>query len=92
MDEFQETPEGNIEPGDAAYWTAECERIAEETAEPSRDAAAPKCSICDGSGILRVPEPDGSGLYETACPDPAHGDVTFPDPGPVTTPLSDWDW
>jgi hypothetical protein len=50
------------------------------------------CTVCDGSGVLRVPEPDGSGLYETACPDPSHGDVTFPDPGPVTTPLSDWDW
>jgi hypothetical protein len=91
---FYNTPAGT--PG-AVYSqivaSAEMSDLHLDVTERAEVPQRPTCSVCDGSGVLRVPEPDGSGLYETACPDPAHdGDVTFLDPGPVTTPLSDWDW
>jgi hypothetical protein len=59
---------------EAMFWRMEAERHAAGT-------SAVTCSVCDGSGILRVPEPDGSGLYETACPDPAHDGQRCPECG-----------
>lgn len=33
---------------------------------------APACPICHDTGIVQCPEQDGTGMYETACPEPAH--------------------
>ena len=30
------------------------------------------CPVCRDSGIVQCPEPDGTGMYETACPEPVH--------------------
>ena len=52
------------------------------------------CPVCRDTGIVQCPELDGTGMYETACPERVHdgADVTFPRDSTPSTPLSDWDW
>lgn len=62
----------------------------------------PQCLICNDTGMVQCAETNPEdGVYEQACPEPAHRDrafvipdedmVSVKDPNPAT-PLSDWDW
>jgi hypothetical protein len=54
----------------------------------------PRCPVCNDTGTVWSPDPDGESVYESACPERVHDgeDVTFPPDSTPTTPLSDWDW
>lgn len=63
--------------GDPWTWTETFSR----TDRPRR----PRCSTCRDTGRVDCPEPDGSGLYDQACPDcdapyPVTGDPDADDP------------
>ena len=42
----------------------------ETIAEAARTTTA--CQVCNDTGIVWSPEPDGDGVYESACPEPIH--------------------
>lgn len=41
-------------------------RTAAQAPEP------PVCRICNDTGVVQAAEPDGTGVYEQACPEPVH--------------------
>ena len=61
-----------------------------------------RCAVCRDTGIVQCPELDGTGMYETACPERVHDLDTghTRDPkgeeaaaaGGEWTPLDDLDW
>jgi hypothetical protein len=40
---------------------------------------APACVICNDTGMVQTAEPDGTGVYEQACPEPVHDDAAEAD-------------
>jgi len=62
-------------------WTvrdaAGCEfRASERELTPVTPKAA--CSVCRDAGIVQCSDPDGTSVYETACPEPVHDGQSCP--------------